>query len=182
MASLSDEVFRASGLNRWGSDGYAPPNPPSARSVAHLAALLDQAEHAESMAWEDPITCEAYGCLSDHRHTAEARYVRAINQRDAVERFKAQNRKSPLRASDAFALKDQMYEARIRHERLENLDKRFSTLRERIDAQAAAHHTADLFEIAQTKFQDAEREALADKRAGIVRYPASRIVRHTLRG
>jgi hypothetical protein len=183
MAKLSEEVFRASGLNRWGSDGYTPPKPPSTRAISHLATSLDQAERAESIAFDEPISCEVYGCLSDRRHMAEARYVRAINQRDSAERFKAQNRKRLVRAADAFVLKDKMYQAGARHDRLESLGKNFSTVRERIDAQAAAHHTADLYDIAQTKFQDDQREAIADKLAGIIRHRGSpRIHRHSLRG
>lgn len=178
MANLASELFyECAGLARRADGGFVPPTPPSARTIARLAGELDRAEQACSRFEVDlTMTCEQHYARCDRLNEVEMEYGRAIAARDLAARVKAENRKTP-RANDAFKLRDAKYAAQDRLDLIEECRPEFATRRELLDANAAAVLAERLYEIAENKFQDAERQALADKRAGIVRHGASRITR-----
>lgn len=115
------------------------------------------------------VTNAEYDGLLHKRHEAASIYSRALWQRVIAARDKFRNRVQPPRARDAIALREEMYDAEIHLDLLEKLGFDFSTERERIDAHARAWLARERYEIAEEKFQDHQRQARADRRAGIVR-------------
>ncbi len=164
------------GLNaRWIRN--EPAKPPSPRAIAQLAFKLERAEQL----LDDPYYLDEDTARSRYRDAIVA-YLDAINARDLVARVKFIRRKATPSRGDLRALYDAMWDARNRSDVLHDLDEQFSSRRERTDADLAASQAEDFYNIARAKFQSTQREDRADKRNGIVRYPASRIVRHSVRG
>jgi hypothetical protein len=182
-------------LTQWGREPeFVPPKPPSARTIARLAGELERAEQEHDQLlrviaicgpnWAqslDPdeiaeVNAEELG-IHCRYWDAEIAYSRANAARDLVARVRAEDRKTPPRAADAFKLRDAKYEALARLDLIKQCRPEFATTRELLDANAAAVLAAELYEIAERKFQDAERQARADRSAGIVRYGALRITR-----
>jgi hypothetical protein len=154
----------------WGRRvGFVALKPPSPRQIAKLGDALDRTERLASHAWTgdtgrysltpDTMPAERFYALCDRRCRTEAAYVRAINARDLAAKIKLENAKQPPKSGDAFAYRDALYEAAVRLEVIEDAGPNFSTMRERIDARAAADLAERLHDIAHSKFQDAERTA-----------------------
>ncbi|WP_426438555.1 hypothetical protein [Bradyrhizobium genosp. P] len=154
-------------LINWSGDLSHPITP---RMVKRLGDTLDKAEHACS-------ATQSNG-LCDRLFVAEQHYRGALYDRNFVAKVKAERAKRVPKQADAFKLRDAMCSARARREQFEKLWPDFVTTRELIDARVADDLTEHLYYVAEAKFQDAQREVRADKRAGIRRYPASRIYRH----
>jgi hypothetical protein len=164
---------------------FIAPKPLPARQIKKLGAALDRAELLASRAWQgdrgtyllqpDTMTAEQFYKFCDRRHHAELAYIRAVIARDRFTKWKAESATCPPKSSDAFALRDTMAAASDRLAIIEEAGEEFSTNRERIDARAAASLAEHLYGIAKSKFEEADRDAKADKAAGIVRhrsYPA----------
>ena len=176
----ADGVWHDADYHRGGP--YVEPPPPSARATAKLGDRLAAAECALANAWaadSDPtrwtlwpnsMPSEDFYLLCDLHFVAEGNYQCAVSARTSAARDKLRNRKKILRsAKDAVALRGVMYSAEARVNEIEEIGREFYTDREVIDLRAAAWLARDAYEIAQTKFQDAQRQALADNRAGIIR-------------
>jgi hypothetical protein len=171
---------------------FTPPKPLGARAIAKLGARCDRLERMASLALigdlgtydlsPDTMPFEDWTGILDRWNEAKIAYGRAIRARDLYIITKARNSTRRVKSGDKFPLEDAMYAARDRLELIEALRPEFETERALVDANAAADTAEELLDIAKNKFIEAEREARADKRAGIVRYPASRIYRRDLRG
>jgi hypothetical protein len=147
---------------RW--NGIEPTKPPSPRAIAQLAFKLERAEQL----LDDPYDTDEDTARSRFRDAVIA-YTAAINARDLYARVKFIRRKATYSRTTLRELKDATYQPRYDSDVLHDLGGKFSSRRERIDADLAASQAEDFYDIAIAKFQSAEREARADKRNGIVR-------------
>lgn len=155
---------------------FVAPKPLAPRRIAKLGDALDRAERACSVAWHrDTMPCERYYAILDRRCQAEVAYVRAVNSRDLYAKCKLENATRAPKSRSAFELRDAMAAAQAHLEEIEEAGEDFSTARERIDARATADLAERLYDIAERKFRNNERQGRADRAAGIVRYSASRI-------
>jgi hypothetical protein len=181
------ETFLGISRGRW--NGEEPPKPPSPRAIAKLGDELERAERdlnqmrdvaefcgpnwAEGVPPDEVAQVIAEEAAVRRRYfDAELAYIRAVHARLLYDRVKFIRRKTPPCGSDAFALKDAMYDTRVRSDMLHDLGDTFSSRRERIDADCAACQAENLFEIAQAKYQNAER---FERRTGIRKRPRSRV-------
>jgi hypothetical protein len=157
--------------------------PLNARPIAKLGDALDVAEIDElendelnEFGFYCGCPCdecwEAIAAIRHRRYRAETDYRIAISARHyaAYLKFKNSNRVPTVRGVS------RLYNAEMRtRQRLQelyqarNVGWEFCSAREIADAEEVAKWAASKLEIAQEKFQDAERKARADDRAVIVR-------------
>jgi hypothetical protein len=149
---MPDLDFIARSHGRW--NGREPAKPLSKHAIDQLGRKLEAAEFFRD---------HGIDCLF---HDAKLAYVDAIASRDLAARVAFIRRQ---KIGKALPLKLSSWAARNRSDMLHDLGDAFSSVRERIDADMAATQAEDFYDIAQAKFQECERDALADKRAGIVR-------------
>lgn len=154
---------------KWGRRAdFVASKPLPPRKIAKLAAAFDDAEQAASRVWHDDkgsywmspdsVPFERWVAISARLHRARLDYISAINARDLFAKCKLENGRAP-KSSDAFKYRDAMSAALDRLDVIEKAGPEFSTERERIDARAAAALAEDLYDIAKSKFEDAERGA-----------------------
>lgn len=170
-------------LNEWDSRGrpleFVPPKI-SKRKVANLAAALDAADieceredDLDERGFYSGCGCDAcwnaIEAIRNRRHDAALEYSDAVGARTHIARIKKDNSKRAPTASEGHKIKDAASKAAVHLHELCEAGPDFYTTREIIDARAAVVLTDALFEIAQEKFQDAERQGRADRAAGIVR-------------
>jgi hypothetical protein len=149
--------------------------------ILRLSTKLVKAERVLCRLWEataDPTPCfirpdgisaEEYDRLCHIRFLAEQELETAIWDSAIAKRDRFRSRRGIPRVRDAIKLREQMYKAQTWVETLEGLGPRFYTAAEWHQARAAVWLAEEIYEIAEAKFRDAQRQARADKRAGIVR-------------
>ena len=189
MAKAASEwFFEACGLTKWGREpDFVAPKPLNKRQRDQLGGALDQVDRELSAVWAadtgrfsltpDSVSNERFSALCHRRHVAKIAFIEALNAHALFLRCKAENSSRVPSNDDGIALRDAMYAAQDRFDDIEAADPDFITTREYYEARTAAILASDLYDIAQTKFQDAQREARADKTKGIVRHRASRVRR-----
>jgi hypothetical protein len=158
---------------------FVPPKI-SKRKIAKLAAALDTADieceredDLDERGFYNGCACDAcwnaIEAIRNRRHDAALEYSDAVGARSLIARIKKENSQRVSTASEGHKIKYAASKAAVHLHELCEAGPDFYTTREMIDARANAHLTDALFEIAQEKFQDAERQERADKAAGIVR-------------
>jgi hypothetical protein len=178
MPSASEILFAEAGLDVWGHPSdYRPPEPPSKSEIAKLRARYDKLEH-EAACKILFLSCEEWETIAHRKHVAKLAYADAITARNRYLRWKAQTSTRRVKAQERKPLEDAMFKAERHLDTLIALGSDFYTHREFTDANAAFTLASDLHDIAEKKFDIQEREARADKRAGIVRFRASRVRRN----
>jgi len=183
MPSASEQLFAEAGLDAFGHPpGYGAPKPPSPRKIALLAARCDRLEreaHDETYFLRWGVSSAAEWEAIMHRwHQAKLAYGDAIKARNQYKRRKAQLSKQRVKSQEKLPLEDAMFAAERHLDLIVAAGPDFCTQREFTDANAAFTLASDLYAIAEKKFDIQEREVRADKRAGIRRFPASRVHRH----
>jgi hypothetical protein len=152
-------------------------------SIARLGKKLDEAERAVSamMAADrgtyffspDSVPFEEYERIMHRRHVAKLEYGEALAERNKAAREKFRNRKAPIRARDAFKLRDTKFAAEDHYDTLAALGPDFYTERELLDANAAFTLADWKFDHAQERYNSEEiaarRRDAADRAANIVR-------------
>jgi hypothetical protein len=167
---------------------FVPSKPLGKRQIAKLAADCDRLEHLVSRSWvgdrgrfdlsPDTLPFEKWTALLDRWHISKLKYGAAIHARNLFIEYKAETSTRAVKSSDRLPLESAMYEAQAHLDMIEANRPDFAAERELTDANAAAVHAENLFEIAKTKFDIADRQARADKRNGIRRFRASHVHRH----
>lgn len=162
-------------------EGRYPAKPLSKRQRDKLGDEYEAAELARAEMWAgdggsysfspDNVPFDEFERIMKRHHDAELAYIVAVNAHSLYVRAKAWHSRRVLSQREAFKLKDKMYDASIHAEEIEELSCALGCIkgRELTDAKAARTLAKQLFLIHQEKFRNAEREARADKRAGINR-------------
>ncbi len=205
MPSASEQLFAEIGLDAFGHPpDYMPPKPPSPRKIAMLGDKLDRLERLRDHMWDEDryrrwfsarynaiekseLSDEDIEALEPHAYSREVQhrlyiarmeYGQVLTARNDYLTRKAQLSKQRVKSQDKRPLWDAMFKAEQHLDLIVAAGSGFSTQREFIDAHAAHCLASTLHDIAEKKFDIQEREARADKRAGIVRHRASRIRRN----
>src|SRR5690348_2692319 len=141
-----------------------------AKSLSQLSADLSKAERDLDHAWAtivdparcllrpDSISAEEHDRLCHARFVAERNYQVAVWKRAFAKREQFRNRKATPRACDAIKLRDQKYAAQVRFDELNDLGPEFYKKAEWHDARAAAWLAEELYDIAEAKFQEGQRQ------------------------
>lgn len=148
-------------------------------NLASLGNALDRAERnvaammrADCGTYDlspDSVPFEEYVRLMHVQHLAYLAYSGALTERNTIAKEKFRNRKRPPRMRDAQKYSDAKYVTEDRYDLLDKLGPDFSTKREWLDASSAFALADWKWDEANAHYQRAERQAIADKRAGINR-------------
>jgi hypothetical protein len=171
--------FLAEGrLTRTRNPDYVAPKPLPAKWIEKLGAALERAEYEVANMWDDEFldarsafaNPEDYVDAVHHRfHVLKMEYGQALAARNEYQRCKLENSKRVHSDREGGQLKLNMWHAMNYINKLEELGSDFSTYREFVDANSASALAISVYEIAQHKFQNAQRRDAADHKAGIVR-------------
>jgi hypothetical protein len=149
-------------------------------SLKRLGDELDEAERevAAMLAADrgtyffspDSVPFEEYVARMHRQHLAYLAYSGALTERNTIAKEKFRNRKRPPRMGDAKKYRDAKYETEDRYDTFAKLGPDFYTKREWLDASSAFAIADWKWDAANEHYQRAEREAIADRAAGINRY------------
>ena len=149
-------------------------------NLKRLGDELDDAERdvAEMMADDcgsyffspDSVPFDEYAARMHRQHMAYLAYSGALTELNTIAKDKFRNRKRAPRMSDAPKYRDAMYATEDRCDLFEKLGSDFVTKREWLDASSAFALADWKWDAANDHYQRAEREAIADRAAGINRY------------
>jgi hypothetical protein len=114
------------------------------------------------------VHAEEDGIRNRFRLACDA-YRSAIEQRRDYLTFKAENSNTVLTDREGFQLKLRWWSADHDLNEVWAARPEYATMREVIDAGSAARLAKELYDIAETKFQDRQRQARFDKKHNIVR-------------
>lgn len=116
--------------------------------------------------------------LCADRASAENAFSAAVWDQAKAQRDRFKNRKRLPTYVDGQRLREAMVKAAAKFDVLCELGPDLYTCDEWHELRAAAWLAAEKFEVAQERYQDDERQAAADARAGIVRVEDRHTVRH----
>jgi hypothetical protein len=147
--------------------------------LTRLGDELDEAERsvAQMMADDcgsydlspDSVPFEEYVERMHRQHMAYLAYSGALTELNTIAKERFRNRKRPPRMCDAAKYRDAKHETEDRYDTFEKLGSDFVTRREWLDASSAFALADWKWDEANAHYQRAERQALADRAAGINR-------------